>query len=68
MLADHELKELRFSCQQCGKCCGGESGFVLFSAEDVQNIIGILGISEKRFFKKYTRIVTHQGESYLSLK
>lgn len=33
---------LRFSCQQCGRCCCGEPGIVYFSPEEFERLVAFL--------------------------
>ena len=45
---------LHFSCQQCGKCCTGEPGYVWVTKEELREIAEFLKISEKQLRAKYT--------------
>ncbi len=46
---------LRFSCQQCGKCCTGSPGFVFVSEKDIENICRGLNLTRHEFKKQYLR-------------
>lgn len=46
---------LRFSCTQCGNCCGGGPGNVYVSAEEGDKIAAFLGLSVEEFHRKFTR-------------
>jgi len=46
---------LRFECRRCGKCCGGEPGFVWVTGEDIRNIAAALGISAEEVSRRYVR-------------
>lgn len=46
---------LRFSCTQCGGCCTGPTGFVLFTNDEAKNMARELGMTIDRFMERYTR-------------
>ncbi len=46
---------LRFECTQCGDCCTGPTGFVLFTMDEAQGMAKELGISVDEFMETYTR-------------
>lgn len=46
---------LRFTCTQCGNCCTGPTGFVLFTDVEAQAMGKDLGITRDEFLEKYTR-------------
>jgi len=46
---------LKFTCTQCGNCCTGPPGYVVFSNEEAKAIAEYLGLSVARFRKRYTR-------------
>ena len=46
---------LRFSCQQCGACCGGGPGYVWVRQEDRSRIASFLGVDEEQFVERYCR-------------
>ena len=46
---------LRFSCQQCGKCCTGEPGTIYVSALDIDNIAAFLGLSVRILVQRSLR-------------
>ena len=46
---------LRFECTQCGKCCTGPTGFVLFKDSEAKAMAKDLGITTDEFYEKHTR-------------
>lgn len=46
---------LRFSCTQCGRCCSGPEGYVLFTEEEAAAIARRLGVTVERFITDYTK-------------
>lgn len=50
-------KGLRFECQQCSACCGGEPGVVWLSHGEAKRIAKRLGISVEEFYDGYTHRV-----------
>ncbi len=46
---------LQFSCNRCGNCCSGPSGYVWFNDEEAQAMASFLGITEAAFRKCYAR-------------
>ena len=46
---------LRFTCTQCGNCCTGPTGFVLFTDDEAQAMASDLKISKEDFYAKHTR-------------
>ncbi len=48
---------LRFSCTQCGKCCGGAPGYVWVNAEEVRAIAEFRGEPVEEFRDRFTRPV-----------
>ncbi len=46
---------LRFTCTQCGNCCTGPTGFVLFTDIEAKGMARALGISTDAFYQTYTR-------------
>jgi len=46
---------LRFTCTQCGNCCTGPTGFVLFTDEEAAAMALDIGVSEAEFYEHYTR-------------
>lgn len=46
---------LRFTCTQCGNCCTGPTGFVLFNDKEARAMAESLGITKRAFHEKYTR-------------
>ena len=45
---------LRFECTQCGACCTGRPGFVLFSEDEAALITERLGVTPQEFHDTYT--------------
>ena len=45
---------IRFTCTQCGNCCTGPPGYVLFEEDDAAAIARHLKISLAEFYEKYT--------------
>jgi Fe-S-cluster containining protein len=54
---------LRFSCTQCGNCCSGPPGYVLFTAQEAAAMAQFLNLPLVEFFKLYT----HRVEGEVSL-
>ena len=48
---------LHFTCQQCGKCCGGEPGYVWVNKPELREIAEFLKISETELRAEHTRRV-----------
>ncbi len=46
---------LRFTCTQCGHCCTGPTGFVLFTDDEAAAMAKDLKITKVRFYAQYTR-------------
>jgi len=46
---------LRFACTQCGRCCTGPTGFVLFNDNEAKAMAKDLGMSVAAFMKQHTR-------------
>ena len=46
---------LRFECQQCGRCCGGEPGVVWVKRDEARAIAHYMRISVEEFYDRYTR-------------
>lgn len=46
---------LRFTCTQCGNCCTGPTGYVLFTDKEAGAMAKDLGISKPAFYEEYTR-------------
>lgn len=61
-------KGVRFECQRCGHCCGGEPGNVFISPDDVQRIASHLCISSGDFLSQYCREVDMGSYYQTSLK
>jgi len=45
---------LRFTCNQCGNCCTGPTGYVWFTPEEGRAMANYLGCSEAEFYEQYT--------------
>lgn len=46
---------LRFSCTQCGNCCTGPTGFVLFTRDEARAMAREIGVTLGSFMETYTR-------------
>lgn len=46
---------LRFTCTQCGNCCTGPTGFVLFTDIEAGAMAKSLAISKAEFYELHTR-------------
>ncbi len=46
---------LRFQCQRCGRCCGGEPGLVWVTPEEIPIIAEYLGVHKEYFEGVYLR-------------
>lgn len=58
---------LRFECTQCGACCTGRPGFVLFDDEEAAAIAERLGVTQEEFREQYTHD-TPAGRSLAEVK
>lgn len=45
---------LSFECTQCGACCSGAPGYVLYTEDEARRIAARLGISGEEFIERYT--------------
>jgi Fe-S-cluster containining protein len=48
-------QRLRFSCTQCGNCCGGAPGYVWVDAAEIERIAAHLSMSAAEFTRRHTR-------------
>jgi uncharacterized protein len=48
---------LRFECTRCGRCCGGEPGFVWVNDEELQAIAEFRGETREEVIGLYTRYI-----------
>lgn len=46
---------LRFTCTQCGNCCTGPTGYVLFTDKEAGAMAKSLGVPKATFYEQYTR-------------
>jgi len=46
---------LRFTCTQCGNCCGGPPGHVWLNADEIQAMARRLGMTAEEFEQQHTR-------------
>ncbi|MEZ6317251.1 MAG: YkgJ family cysteine cluster protein [Phycisphaerales bacterium] len=53
---------LRFTCTQCGNCCSGPPGYVLFTEDEGRTIARKLDVPYDDFLERYTRD-TPEGRS-----
>ena len=58
---------LSFTCTQCGDCCTGPPGYVMFDEAEARQIAEHLGISATQFRRKYTH-TTNGIESIAEVK
>ena len=54
---------LKFSCTQCGRCCGGAPGDIWVSEDEIEALAERLGVENEAFRRKYTRKVGRRGIS-----
>lgn len=48
---------LRFTCTQCGRCCGGAPGYVWVTPAEIETIAGQLGMARDDFVARHVRSV-----------
>jgi len=48
---------LNFECQRCGRCCGGEPGFVWVTENDIVNFAERLALPADEVMSRYVRRV-----------
>ncbi len=48
---------LRFQCTQCGNCCTGPPGFVMFTEDEGAAMAKKLGVTEQQFYRRFARRV-----------
>jgi Fe-S-cluster containining protein len=58
---------LRFTCTQCGNCCGGAPGFVYISTAEIDVLAARLGLDRAAFARRYIREVWRSGMACFSL-
>lgn len=46
---------LRFECTQCGNCCTGPPGYVLFTNQEAKAMARDMGVTSDIFWDRYTR-------------
>ncbi|MDO5309817.1 MAG: YkgJ family cysteine cluster protein [Planctomycetia bacterium] len=54
---------LRFSCQQCGKCCSGAPGFVWVTDQEIGEMAKEMGISRSEFEVAFVRLIKGRAKS-----
>lgn len=54
-LTESGEKGLRFECTQCGNCCTGPTGFVLFTDKEAKAMAKDVGVPLDEFYEQYTR-------------
>lgn len=54
---------LRFTCTQCGRCCGGAPGYVWISEDEIEGLARHLRVDAATFRQTYTLTVAGQGVS-----
>lgn len=68
MMNHEELSALRFSCTQCGACCGGAPGYVFLTSEDIQKLCRTLEMPEEELIQTFARKIVLNGRKIISLK
>lgn len=58
---------LRFGCTQCGNCCSGPPGYVLFTDAEAEAIAGRLGMAVGDFVERFTE-ETSRGRSLIDIQ
>jgi Fe-S-cluster containining protein len=58
---------LRFECTQCGNCCTGPPGYVLFTDAEGDAMAGDLGVTRREFDARYTHD-TPEGRSLIEVR
>ena len=48
---------LHFECRRCGRCCGGEPGYVWITETDIADFASRVGLSEEEVTKRFVRRV-----------
>lgn len=59
---------LRFTCTQCGRCCGGAPGHVWISEVEIDRLAERMGLDGEAFRRRYTRRVRGRGVSLVEHK
>ena len=62
----YEEEPIRFRCEACGACCHEWEGLVFIFKEEIAQMAGHLGVTERAFTKRYVSR-TREGEHYLRL-
>jgi Fe-S-cluster containining protein len=47
---------LRFTCQNCGKCCQGPGGYVWLTEKEAELLAEVKNVSLAKFYATFTRI------------
>ena len=55
---------LQFTCNQCGNCCTGDSGYVWFNEQELEAMAKHLAVTPQEFLERYAR----QLNRHMSLK
>lgn len=48
---------LRFSCTQCGRCCGGAPGYVWVDEAEIRGLAATVGMEVDDFVRRHTHVV-----------
>ena len=59
---------LRFTCTQCGNCCGGGPGNVYCNEDELDALAQRLGMDREAFDRRYTKTVYRNGREWVSLE
>lgn len=59
---------LQFGCQQCGRCCAGEPGYVWVNEPEIASIASELGLSILQFEMTFVRTIPRLGKSLLEFE
>ena len=62
------MHELRFECQRCLHCCGGEPGYVFLTKSDLKRAAEYTGLPEEQFIEIYCRKIDYGTYYMISLK
>ena len=54
---------LRFGCRQCGKCCGGEPGYVWTTDDEIKAMADQLGMTRSEFEVAFVRLIGGKKKS-----
>lgn len=58
---------LKFTCTQCGNCCGGAPGYVWLHPLEIDQIADAIGMTPAEFIERHTRM-EHGRRSLLEIE